>query len=246
MSSRILLAILLGIGVAVPCGAGEGPVDELHKALALIPNVDDGRKIYPLCATCHLDNGWGKPDGSFPVIAGQHRQVLIKQLADIRSRHRENPTMYPFTDPDTIGGAQAIADVAAYIATLSPDPNPGKGPGDRLDQGRARYEKQCADCHGAAGEGDADAFFPRLRGQHFAYLVRQLRWLRDGFRKNGNPVMVERVKTCTDEDIGAVADYISRMPGSTDRSATEGKTVSTAKDAKTLSTAKDAKDAKGK
>lgn len=214
MSSRILNLSLVGFLLSATCGAEEVSVDELHKALSLTPNVENGKEIYPLCATCHLDNGWGKPDGSFPVIAGQHRQVLIKQLADIRARNRENPTMYPFSDPDTIGGAQAIADVTAYIAALSPDPDPGLGPGDRLDRGRTLYDDQCGDCHGARAEGNADAFFPKLSGQHFAYLVRQLRWLRDGFRKNGNPVMVERVKTYSDEDIDAVADYISRLgPG---------------------------------
>lgn len=216
MSSRVLLSVLLAIGFASTCSAEGESTDELHKALSLTPNVEKGKEIYPLCASCHLDNGWGKPDGSFPVIAGQHRQVLIKQLADIRARNRENPTMFPFSDPETIGGAQAIADVTAYIATLEPDPDPGIGSGEHLEQGRALYEKQCADCHGAGGEGNAQAFFPRLRGQHFAYLVRQLRWLRDGFRKNGNPVMVERLKTHSDEDIDAVADYISRMKPSAD------------------------------
>jgi cytochrome c553 len=211
MSSRAVIYLALTASLFAPRAALTESVDELDKALLLEPDVDNGKKVYALCATCHLDNGWGKPDGSFPVIAGQHREVLTKQLADIRARNRENPTMYPFSDPDTIGGAQAIADVTAYIATLAPDPNPGQGPGDRLPAGKALYEKQCAECHGKGGQGKASAFFPRLTGQHFAYLVRQLRWLRDGFRKNGNPVMVERLKSHSDEDIEAVADYISRL-----------------------------------
>ncbi len=69
---------------------------ELTDAMKLTPNIEEGKKIYELCATCHEESGWGKENGSFPVIAGQHRSVIIKQLADIRARNRENPTMYPF------------------------------------------------------------------------------------------------------------------------------------------------------
>ncbi len=211
MSRRLHTFLLIGVSLIVSPAAFAEPVDELEKALALSPDPARGREIYALCASCHLDNGWGKPDGSFPVIAGQHRQVLIKQLADIRARNRENPTMFPFSDPQTIGGAQAIADVTAHIATLPPDPAPGLGPGQRLEQGRALYETQCAACHGAAGEGDAGMFAPRLRGQHYAYLLRQLQWLRQGLRKNGNPVMLERLSALSEEELSAVADHASRL-----------------------------------
>ena len=36
---------------------------------------------------------------------------MIKQLADIRAGNRDNPTMYPFALPESIGDAQALADV---------------------------------------------------------------------------------------------------------------------------------------
>lgn len=174
-------------------------------------DIENGRKIYPLCAACHLDNGWGKKDGSFPVIAGQHRRVLLKQLDDIRARYRENPTMYPFSDPDTIGGEQAVIDVTAYIATMAPDPNPGKGDGKQLALGEKIYRERCTQCHGNDGMGDNLAVFPKLKGQHHAYLLRQLKWIRDGYRKNSNPVMVEQIKNLQDADLSAVADYLSRL-----------------------------------
>lgn len=202
---RLLPALLL---ISVNLHADES---EIEKALRLTPNLEDGKKAYELCATCHLENGWGKPDGSFPVIAGQHRKILIKQLADIRARNRENPTMYPFTDPETIGGVQAIADVTEYISTLEPNPNPGIGEGRKLDRAAELYKGNCLMCHGLNGQGNADAFFPRLQGQHHAYLVRQMLWIRDGFRKNGNALMVEKLKPMSDEDISILADYLSRM-----------------------------------
>ena len=174
-------------------------------------DIAHGREIYPLCAACHLDNGWGKKDGSFPVIAGQHRKVLLKQLDDIRSRHRENPTMFPFSDPETIGGEQSVIDVTAYIATMTPNPSPGQGDGKQLALGRKIYTQRCSQCHGKDAMGNNDLVFPKLKGQHHAYLVRQLKWIRDGYRKNSNPAMVSEVTALTDNDLDAVADYISRL-----------------------------------
>ena len=54
-------------------------------------------------------------------------QQLIKQLADIREGNRDNPTMYPFALPRAIGGAQALADVVAYMEKLPMNPENGKG-----------------------------------------------------------------------------------------------------------------------
>jgi cytochrome c553 len=184
---------------------------EITQALELKPDIDNGKKIYRLCASCHMKNGWGKEDGSFPVIAGQHRKVLIKQLADIRSKNRENPTMYPFTDPESVGGIQGISDVTAYIASMEKDPAPGVGDGKNVELGKSIYNKRCMQCHGEEAEGNNDAFFPSLKGQHHAYLLRQLKWIREGYRKNANEVMVNEVKALSDEQLDAVADYLSRL-----------------------------------
>ena len=185
--------------------------DEINTALKLKPNIANGEKIYPLCASCHLENGWGKQDGSFPIIAGQHYKVLIKQLADIRAKNRQNPTMYPFSDLETIGGAQSVADVTAYISNLPTSTHPGLGDGKKIQQGQAIYRQRCLKCHGENGEGNNDTFFPKLKGQHHAYLLRQLAWIRNGYRKNSNAAMVIEVKALNDSQLDAVADYLSRI-----------------------------------
>lgn len=185
--------------------------EEITMALQLEPDIENGRKIYPLCASCHMKTGWGKQDGSFPVIAGQHRDVLIKQLADIRDKNRINPTMYPFTDPGSIGGSQGISDVTAYIATLPVPAEIGVGSGKNLETGKKIYAHRCMKCHGKNGEGNDGAFFPRVSSQHYAYLLRQLKWLRNGYRKNGNTVMLTEIKAMTEDELDAVADYLSRI-----------------------------------
>lgn len=186
-------------------------LDDITQAMSLTPNIQHGKTIYRVCANCHLQNGWGKPDGSFPVIAGQHRNVLIKQLEDIRNKNRDNPTMYPFTEPGSIGGLQGIVDVTAYIASLPVDPSPGQGNGKKIDHGKQLYRQLCTKCHGKAGQGNNDAFYPRLKGQHYAYLLRQLEWIQSGYRKNANDLMIGRVKKLSNDDLDALADYLSRL-----------------------------------
>lgn len=185
--------------------------DEINDAMKLTPNIENGKKTYELCASCHADNGWGKEDGSFPAIAGQHRSVIIKQLADIRARNRDNPTMYPFAGNDVIGGAQGLEDVAEYISQLPKNTVVGQGDGTQLVKGKKIFKQMCSACHGDKGQGNAQAFFPRIQGQHYAYLLRQLQWMRDGRRKNANPAMLAIIKNMDDETLSAVADYVSRI-----------------------------------
>ena len=53
---------------------------EKSMAMTLAPDRENGIEVYEVCSACHLLEGWGTPNGTFPQIAGQHREVLIKQL----------------------------------------------------------------------------------------------------------------------------------------------------------------------
>lgn len=184
---------------------------EREEALNLKGNAEAGRDVYEVCSACHLPEGWGQTDGTFPQLAGQHRTVIIKQLADIRDGHRDNPTMYPFALPSEIGGTQAIADVSEYMARLKMNPDNGKGKGDDLELGAKLYADNCVRCHGANGEGNAEKYYPRIHAQHYEYLVRQYRWIKEGKRRNSNPEMVEQIKNFSERDTLAVLDYVSRL-----------------------------------
>ena len=188
---------------------------ERDVALGLTPDLENGVDVYEVCAACHLTEGWGTKEGTFPQLAGQLKVVLIKQLADIRERNRDNPTMYPFALPESIGDAQALADVVAYIEKLPMNPDNGKGEWAEgtaeFTQGQQLYKDNCVKCHGEQGEGNLKEFFPLIQGQHYNYMLRQFEWIRDGKRRNSNPDMVEQIKAFSDKDMQTVINYVSRI-----------------------------------
>ena len=184
---------------------------EYDEALTLTPDVANGLTLYRDCAACHLPEGWGYTTGSVPQIAGQHRKVVIKQLADFRAANRDSVLMAPYATVESIGGAQALADVAEYISTLEISIENGKGPGTALDLGKDLYSKHCMDCHGENGEGSNDELSPRIQSQHYKYLVRQFQWIRDGKRRNASKEMTSLSQEFDDSEISAVLDYVSRL-----------------------------------
>jgi cytochrome c553 len=189
-------------------------IEALHKK----GDVKNGKDAYEVCGACHLPSGAGRPDGTFPQLAGQHATVLIKQIADIRAGLRDNPTMYPFAT--TLTDPQELADVAAYIQSLCIPPNHGgyEGPdaAAQVAKGKELYENECKTCHGANGQGDREKFYPVIAGQHYKYLLRQMTDIRDGKRRNANPDMVKIIKKYNNEQLVAISAFQASMsmPGS--------------------------------
>ena len=183
---------------------------EVEQALHLTPNIENGKRAYKVCAVCHQPEGWGLDNGYYPQIAGQIRQVTIKQMADIRARNRDTPTMLPFATLQNLS-VQDIADVAAYLEQLPMSPHNGLGPGTDLQHGKKLYKKYCVECHGEKGEGVANEKMPLIQGQHYRYLVRQFEWIRDGKRRNGDQEMAEQIQGFSTRDISAIMDYVSRL-----------------------------------
>jgi cytochrome c553 len=72
---------------------------------------------------------------------------------------------------------------------------------------------QCAECHGDVGGGIVDGTTPRIAGQHYRVLVKQLLDFRHGLRWNDS---MESIATSTHglaglQDLADVADYVSRI-----------------------------------
>lgn len=183
----------------------------VEEALALVPDLGNGKKLYHNCALCHTPEGWGTGDGRYPQIAGQHQSVILKQLADIHAGNRDNPTMFPFSELIFAQGPQAMADISAYISSLPMMPDNTVGPGVDLATGEQLYKDNCAKCHCKDGEGDAEEFYPRIQGQHFEYLKRQMLWIKNGKRRNADDKMVKQIEGFSLHDISVLSDYVSRL-----------------------------------
>ncbi|MBS1199540.1 MAG: cytochrome [Proteobacteria bacterium] len=227
MKTRLLVVSLLALPVLASC-AESGPPPraeesghggqvwnemegEKLQALGAAGDAARGAITFEVCEGCHRNGGAGRVNGSYPRLAGQHAPVLIKQITDIRAGRRTNHKMVPFSGADVIG-AQDIADIAAYLAAQPVTPDNGRGPGDDIERGGQLYARDCATCHGEFGKGAAARFYPRLSGQHYLYLLREARAIRNGERGNSNPEMVQAIKAYSDADLEAVSDFVSRLP----------------------------------
>ncbi len=212
----LALVLIIGVTPALQAEAfkhvAPPHLKEFEQALKLKPDIDHGRELYKSsCITCHGPEGWGVAGSGYPQIAGQLKDVIIKQLADFRAGNRDNPIMNAFVSPRALGGPQDIADVAAYVAQLPMTPHNEKGFYLRVEEGKKIYQKMCADCHGERGEGDPKRHAPRLAGQHYSYLMRQFNWIRNGRRRNADKEMQKQIQDMTPREQTAVMSYLSYL-----------------------------------
>lgn len=214
--NRLSLALALALaGVAGPA-LGQVKVllptsGEIQATLALAGDIKRGKEAYSECQTCHRRDASGRANVGVPRLSGQHASVIIKQLMDIRSGHRINIEMKDYVlEPELT--LQAFADIAAYLESLPVVGNLSKGPPELLARGRALFEKDCAVCHGAQGEGRPELFHPMVASQHYTYLVRELDLIRDGERGNSNPAMPPILKHYSADDKRAVAAWMAQLP----------------------------------
>jgi cytochrome c553 len=197
-------------------GQTEAAIAEFRAAAALEPDLANGGRLFAGCAGCHGANGAGSEAGDVPVIAGQHVSVLVKQLVDFRHDRRWSERMQDAATRHELAGPQELLDVAAYAESLTrPPPRAGgTGYGDALHQGQIVYYRDCEACHGRLGEGDLRQMRPRLAGQHFKYLLKQLNDTADGDRPGMDDLHMKRIGALSPDERAAVADYLSRLsPG---------------------------------
>jgi cytochrome c553 len=209
---RAQLAVgMLGLLLPVLALAFATARQELEQALRSKPNLDHGAELFRNCAVCHGPQGGGTQDGGVPRIAGQHISVLAKQLVDYRHNRRWDIRMEHFADKHHLADSQAIADVTTYIHRLTPEAPPGVGDGELAPHGANVYGRLCESCHGHRAEGNATRMVPRIAGQHYDYLMRQIYDAADGRRPNFSPTHVRLLARLDRRDILGVSDYLSRL-----------------------------------
>lgn len=207
-----LLGSLLAFQFSAPVAAASESEDEYQAVLHATVDTAHGKILFETCARCHGANGAGQIDGSVPAIAGQHFHVIARQLVDYRHDERWDVRMEHFADFPYLIFSQDVADVAGYITALERAGPRASGDASSLDHGVSLYAKRCASCHGSRAEGNDAKGFPRLAGQHYPYLVRQLHDALEGRRPNFSRAHVRLLARFDRDDIDGVADYLSRLP----------------------------------
>jgi cytochrome c553 len=184
-----------------------------NDAIGLAPVREHGAKLYRRdCAGCHGRRAFGNAEKTVPALAGQVEAYLLKQLVDFVELDRDTPEMHRLMARAELGQPQAWRDLAAHLASLRPNQRPQVGDGRNLARGARAYTAYCVTCHGATGAGLEEAPVPALRGQHYSYLLLQLRSFDTDRRLNLDGPLIEHMVGLSREDMEAIADYLTRMP----------------------------------
>ncbi len=201
-----LKAILAGAAMAVTLAACQSTPQQ-----TAVPQTIAG--TLHLCSSCHGMTGRSvSPD--FPILAGQQQEYIEQQLHAFRDHSRADPHAHTYMWGMALHLDDAtIAGLAAYFSGQPLVPGRGDGAANTLgaqiftDGIEARDVPACVGCHGEHAEGQAN--IPRLAGQHRPYLIEQL----TQFRSNGraNETMHMNALNMTDQEINAIADYLSAL-----------------------------------
>lgn len=194
---------------------GVDPGDESADSIKLRSGSGDpvaGREKSQLCQGCHGEEGISI-EGLIPKLAGQYGKYIAKELrnyqAGTRSHQIMNAMAATISDDD-------LADIAAYFASRPKM----KGAGSNSELGKklflhgdiSRTMVACVNCHGVNGKGltPNTSMFPVIGGQQKDYIRRQLVNFRKNDRTNSpNGIMNKITQKLTDDEIEALADYVS-------------------------------------
>jgi len=165
-----------------------------------------GKEKTAVCGACHgVDGNSAIPQ--YPMLAGQTSRYIYLQLKDFKESRRKDPLMSPMAANLS---KKDMFDIAAYYAAQKPINQNSKG-----DVSKAARGKQVADaalctmCHlgGFSGQNEV----PRVAGQHYEYVLKQLKDFKTKTRTNDAGNMTAVLRTIPDEDLEALAAYIASL-----------------------------------
>ena len=159
-----------------------------------------------VCAACHGEDG-NSPNGAYPILAGQTSRYLYLQLKDYKEGRRKDPVMSAMAVNLSKEDLRALAD---YFASRKPKSNGFSADEAKAGKGKAVADAAlCTMCHlgGFSGQNE----IPRVGGQHFDYIVKQLKDFRARNRTNDAGNMTSVSKGLSDDDIENLAHYIAGL-----------------------------------
>jgi cytochrome c553 len=144
---------------------------------------------------------------TFPILAGQSFRYLYLQLRDFQEGRRKDPVMSPMAEGLT---RDEVTELSQYYARRSPGRTDSRSM-RRAPRGASRRATRCLCpmCH--LGEFAGQNEIPRVAGQQYDYIVKQLRAFKDRTRTNDAGNMTAVARTLSDEDILDLANYIANL-----------------------------------
>jgi cytochrome c553 len=186
-----------------------GIVAALASAFAMLTGSAGAQTVEQkaqLCTACHGESG-APQQKTTPVIWGQQLGYLYLQLRDYKSGARKNDQM------SAVAASLERDDMMALAQYFSQKPWPDLAQ-PRASQAAAAQALSatsavvCTSCHQESYKGEGTQ--PGLAGQEKDYLAQTMLDFRDGKRGN-NPGMSDLMKSISESDIAAIAEYLAGM-----------------------------------
>jgi cytochrome c553 len=211
ITAAALLLVVLAVKISL-AARGLTAAEAAEIAAVLAPTgAPDAPPAYAHCASCHLHDGSGRPDGSIPRLNGQRRTVIENKLFRLRSGMARLPVMDPFArtlDP------HEITEIASYLSELPDTPSvPNNATDEERATGASLYAEHCASCHGAHGEGNDGLLASRLCGQYAGYLDRRLQEVATKARGDADAVMQGVLEGLPVDDLEPVVKWLAAGKG---------------------------------
>ncbi|MBS0232190.1 MAG: cytochrome C [Proteobacteria bacterium] len=170
-------------------------------------SADSVNDLAQVCSGCHGEKGV-PIDKSIPVIWGQRREYILKELLDFKTGHRKNETMAGIVDSLTKTDMEALA---TYFSKQQwPKLDQPAAPADVAHQAQEVFSAlNCRGCHQDHFQGDYVR--PSLRGQQEDYLLKTMTDFHTGERNN-YPGMVALMKSLDESQLKPVATYLAGLP----------------------------------
>ena len=159
-----------------------------------------------ICAACHGPKG-NPTMPEVPALAGQTSRYIYLQLKDFQEGRRSNVLMSPMAKDLS---RDEMRELGAWYAAQKSNPVPFQPDATKAKLGKAKADETlCTMCHlgGFAGQNE----IPRVAGQPFDYVVKQLRAFKARERTNDAGNMTSVSSTLTDADIENLGHYLAGL-----------------------------------
>jgi len=158
------------------------------------------------CAACHGPNG-NSTDPQYPILAGQTARYIFLELRDFKAGRRHDPQMDPMAGNLTPDDMLALGD---YFSKQTKAPNGFNADGGKVALGAKKSDEVlCTMCHGGGFLGQNE--IPRVAGQHYTYIKKQLADFKARRRTNDAGNMTSVAGTLSDADIENLAQYLANL-----------------------------------